>query len=62
MTKLVSLDSLSLGLYDVTVLRFLEGSTEGTSEGNHDGFLPSAGLVSLDVLEIGTDDGNAIIV
>ena len=41
-TKLRSVDRLSLGAYYGTVLIFLEGSTEGIAEGNFEGLLIGA--------------------
>ena len=41
-TTLGDIYGISLGTYDVTVIRYLEVSTEGTSEANFEGLLLGA--------------------
>ena len=53
-TALGALYGLSFGTYDGTVIIYLKFSIEGIAEGNFEG------LVSLDGIELGTDDANVL--
>ena len=59
-TTFGSLYGILLGTYDGTVLRSLEVSTEEIIEGEFEVSLLGARLVSLDLIELGADDVNAL--
>ena len=59
-TTLGDLYGISFSTYNGKVPRSIKGSTEVIAEGNFEGLLIGALLVSLGVLYLGTDDGNEL--